>query len=90
MGIFKVRICHLELCSTMLSHLVVSYSLQSHACQVPLSMGFSKQKYWSELPFPSSGDLPDPGIEPVSPELAGRFFTSEPPGKPPLRIALYL
>ena len=38
-------------------------------------MGFSRQEYWSELPFPPPGDLYDPGIEPVSPELAGRFFT---------------
>jgi len=44
-------------------------------------MGFSKQEYWSGLPFPSPGDLPDPGIEPASPELAGRFFTTEPSEK---------
>ena len=37
------------------------------ACQVPLSMGFSRQEYWRGLPFPSPGDLPDPGIEPISP-----------------------
>ena len=48
----------------------------------PLSMGFPRQKYWSELPFPSPGDLPDPGIESESPALAGRFLTTEPPGKP--------
>ena len=45
-------------------------------------MGFYKQKYWSGLPFPFPGYLPDPGIEPVSPELAGGFFTTEPPEKP--------
>ena len=45
-------------------------------------MGFSRQEYWSGLPFPSPGDLPDPGIKPMSLALAGRFFTSEPPGKP--------
>ena len=39
------------------------------ACQAPLSMGFSRQEYWSGLPFPSPGDLPDPGIEPRSPAL---------------------
>ena len=50
-------------------------------CQAPLSMGFSGQEYWSRLPFPSPGDLTDPGTEPVSPALAGRFFTTEPPGK---------
>ena len=50
-----------------------------------LSMGFSKQEYWNALPFPSPGNLPNPGIEPaslVSPALAGRFFTTELPGKP--------
>ena len=54
------------------------------ACQTPLSMGFSRQEHWSGLPFPSPGDLPDPEIEPASPvppALAGRLFTSEPPGK---------
>ena len=55
------------------------------ACQAPLSMGFSKQEYWSRLPFPFPGDLPDPRTEPtfpVSPTLGGRFFTVESPGKP--------
>ena len=52
------------------------------ALQAPLSMGFSRQEYYSGLPFPSPRDLPDPGIELVSPALAGRFFTTEPPGKP--------
>ena len=47
-----------------------------------MSMGFPKQEYWSGLPFPSPGDLPDPGIEPRSPAWAGGFFTTEPPGKP--------
>ena len=50
------------------------------AHQASLSMEFSKEKYWNELPFPSSGDLPDPGMEPaslVSPALTGRFFTTE-------------
>ena len=45
-------------------------------------MRFSRQEYWSELPFPSPWDIPDPWIEPVSPELAGRFLTTRPPGKP--------
>ena len=45
-------------------------------------MGFSRQEYWSGLPFPSPGDLPDPGIEPGSPSLEADAFTSEPPGKP--------
>ena len=46
------------------------------ACQAPLSMGFSRQEYWSGLPFPSPGDLPDPGIKPTSPALAGGVFTN--------------
>ena len=48
------------------------------ACQAPLSMGFPRQEYWSGLPFPPPGELPDPGIEPavpVSPALTGGFFT---------------
>ena len=52
------------------------------ACQAPLSMGFSRQEYWSGLPFSSPGDLPDTGIKAISPALAGGFFTSEPPGNP--------
>ena len=52
------------------------------ACQAPPSMGFSRQEYWSSLPFPSPGDHPDPGIEPGSPALQGDFLPSEPPGKP--------
>ena len=54
----------------------------SVACQAPLTMGFFRQEYWSGLPFPSPEDLPDPGIKPTSPALAGVFFTAEPPGKP--------
>ena len=45
-------------------------------------MGFSRQEYWSGLPFPSPGDLPDLGIEPRSPALQADALTSEPPGKP--------
>ena len=58
------------------------------ACQAPLSIGFFRQEYLSELPFPRPGDLPNPGIEPRFPEfpaLAGRFFTTEPPEKPQCR-----
>ena len=50
--------------------------------EAPLSMGFSRQETWSGLPFPSPGDLPDPGIEPKSPALQADALTSEPPGKP--------
>ena len=52
------------------------------AYQAPPSMGFSRQEYWSELPFPSPGDLPDPGIEPGSPAFQADTLTYEPPGKP--------
>ena len=50
--------------------------------QASLSMGFSRQEYWSGLPFPSPGDLPDPGIEPRSPALQAEALPPEPPGKP--------
>ena len=52
------------------------------ACQTPPSMGFSRQEYWSGLPFPSPGDLLDPGIEPQSPTLQADSLLSEPPGNP--------
>ena len=52
------------------------------APQAPLSMGFSRQEYWSGLPFPSPGDLPEPGIKPSSPSFEAGALTSEPPGKP--------
>ena len=63
------------------------------ACQAFLPMEFSKQEYWSGLPFPTLEDLPDPGIEPVSlvaPALAGGFFTTGLPGKPKLNHVLCL
>ena len=77
-----LQICHLKWKS--LSHVQLSETLWTVARQVPLSMGFSRQEYWSRLPFPPPGDLPDPGNEPkslVSPALPGGFFTTEPPGK---------
>ena len=55
------------------------------AQQAPLSMEFSRQEYWSRLPLPTPGDFPNPGIKPrspVPPAVAGRFFTTAPPGKP--------
>ena len=58
----------------------IGYSLQNSWAS--LSMGFSRQGYWSDLPFPSPGDLPNPGIEPRSPTLQADALTSEPPGKP--------
>ena len=52
------------------------------AYQAPLSMGFSRQEYWSGLPFPSPGEFPDPGIEPGFPALEADALISEPQGKP--------
>ena len=66
------------------SRVQLSATLWTVACQAPLSLGFARSEYWSGLPYPSSGDLPNPGIEstsPVYPILAGGFFTSEPMGK---------
>ena len=54
-----------------------------HRSQAPPSMGFFRQEYWSGLPFPSPGDLPDPGIEPLSSVLQADSLPSEPPGKSP-------
>ena len=56
------------------------------AHQAPLSVAFPRQEYWSGLPFPSPGDLPDPGIEPRSPTLQVDSLLSEPPGKPNIKI----
>ena len=52
------------------------------ACQAPMSIEFSRQEYWSGLPFPSPGDLPNPGTEPRSPALQAASLPSEPRGKP--------
>ena len=64
------------------SHVQLFATLWAVACQAPLSMGFLRQEYWSGLPFPSPGDLPDPGIKPGSPAFQADALTSEPPGKP--------
>ena len=56
--------------------------------QAPLSMGFFRQEYWSGLPFPSPGDLPDPGIKPGSPALQADFLPTELQGKPGTRVCL--
>ena len=61
---------------------------QTVAHQTPLSMGFPKQEYWSRLPFHSPGDILNPRMEPTPLVLAGRFFTTEPPGK--LNRSLYM
>ena len=76
---------YLSICVCMLSHSAIRLFSTPWpvAHQVPLSTEFSKQEFWSKLPFPPPGDLPNSGMEPVSPaspELAGGFFT---PGKPP-------
>ena len=62
-------------CLTLCDPLTVAY-------QAPPSMEFSRQEYWSGLPFPSLGDIPDPGIKPMSPILQADALLSEPPGKP--------
>ena len=72
----------------MLSHIQLFSTLWTVAHQAPLSMEFSRQEYWSGLPFPTPGYLPDWGIKPISlmsPALTGRFFTTVPPGKPSIR-----
>ena len=58
------------------------------AYQAPPSMGFSRQEYWSGLPFPSPGDLPDPGIKPRSPTFQADALPAEPPGKVPQFILI--
>ena len=66
----------------LLSHVRLFVTQWTIAYQAPPSMGFSRQEYWSGLPVPFPGDLPDPGIEPRSPALQADALTSEPPGKP--------
>ena len=65
-----------------LSHVRLFATLWTIAHQAPPSMEFPRQEYWSGLPFPSLGDLPDPGIKPRSPALKADTLPSEPPGKP--------
>ena len=71
-------------CEVKVTHLCPAYSLTTPwiiTHQAPLSMGFLRWEYWSGLPFPCPGDLLNPETEPTSPPLAGRVFTTEPPGK---------
>ena len=63
----------------VLGHIQLFATLWAVAHQVPLSVGFSRKEYWSRLPFPSPGDLPDPGIEPGAPVLQANSLPSEPP-----------
>ena len=67
-------------CARALSHVRFFATLWTVSRQAPLSMGLSRQEYWSGLPFPSPGDPPDPKVKPESPTLVGGFFTSELPG----------
>ena len=69
-----------------LSRVQLFATLWTLSHQAPPSMGFSRQDYWSGLPFPSPGDLPNSGIKPRSPSLQADSLTSEPPGKTNWRI----
>ena len=73
--------CH-DICVCVLSHSIVFDSVTPWivARQAPLSMGFSRQEYWSGLPFPTPGDLPNPGMEPRSPALLVDSLPAEPSG----------
>ena len=73
-----------------LGHVWLCATLWTAVCQASLSMGFSRQEYWSGLSCPSPGVLPSPGIEPRSPALQADSFTTEPPGKPEVGHILYL
>ena len=75
----STRFCHSQAPSLSWVQLLATPWTAAH--QAPLSMGFPRQEYRSGLPFPSPGDLPDPGTESASPALAGGFFTTESPGK---------
>ena len=68
-------------CTHVLSHLWLFAAPWTIACQAPLFMDFSRQEFWSGLPFPTPRGPPNAGVEPVSPALASRLFTAEPPGK---------
>ena len=72
-------------CAQSLSHVQLFGPPWTPTHQTPLSMEFSRQEYWNGLPFPTPGDLPDPGMKPLSlmsPALASGFFITAPPGKP--------
>ena len=73
------------MCCAVLSHVRLLAIPWAVALQAPLPMEFSRQEHWSRLVFPPPGDITNPRIEPMSPALAGGFFTSEPPGKPSLK-----
>ena len=75
----KIKVLVAQLCLTLYHPMTVAH-------QAPLSMEFSRQKYWSGLSCPPPGDFPNPGIEPLFSTLAGRFFTSESSGKTQLYL----
>ena len=80
---FLKRYRRIDLCvSVLLSHVRLFATPWTVAHQAPLSMEFSSKEYWSELPFPSPGDVPNPGIESGSPKLQADSLSSEPPGQP--------
>ena len=73
-----------------LSHVRLFVTPWTVAQQAPLSMGSSRQKYWSGFPFPSPGDIPDPEIKLRSPALQADYLPSKPPGKPKMEINLLI
>ena len=86
------RYTTMHVCAQLLSCVQLLATPWTVAHQAPLSLEFSRQEYWNGLTFPPPGDLPNPGIEPaspVSPALAGGFFTTAPPGKPSSHSAIY-
>ena len=77
------------MCAQLLSHVLQVFATPwTVVRQAPLSMGFPRQQYWSVLPFPSPGIFLTQGVK-KSPALAGRFFTTEPPGKPTFIATFY-
>ena len=88
MYLYVCMFMYVQICECVCGCSVMSDSSQPCgpiALQAPLSIGFSRQEYWSGLPFPSSGDVLDPGIKrtsPASPAFADEFLTIQPPGKP--------
>ena len=75
------KVCLVKVKVKSLSHVQLFGNPWTVAYQAPPSMGFSRQEYWSGLPFPSPGDVPDPGIKLRSPAFQADALTSEPPGK---------
>ena len=76
-------LCYLKYCCccSVTKSCLTFVTLQTVTCWASLSMGFPRQEYWSELPFSTPGDLPNPGIEPTSSAWQADAFTTKPPGK---------